>query len=180
MVNIPTRYDLPTTSQLNHEIKNFNDNFCKRIQLFQHVHLTEMTTDRKHFTKHGLHLNKIGKEGLAREIALHMTEIIKLTLNNNKPMLPLPWDEVPIIKNAVVDLLSTYDCNSTMDNASIFPPLNCNSTVDNASILKKCNLEFESPRRPTIQQELTKIDQGHRISERQNKASISRNSDFLW
>ena len=101
MVHIPTRYDLPTTSQLNHEIKNFSGKFCKRIQLFQHVHLTEMTTDRKHFTKHGFHLNIIGKEGLAREIALQITEIIKPTLNNNKPMLPLPWNEEPVIHSFI-------------------------------------------------------------------------------
>jgi hypothetical protein len=51
----------------------------------------------KYFTKHGFHLNKSGKEGLAKKIALQITEIIKSKLNN-KPILPLPWEEEPITK----------------------------------------------------------------------------------
>jgi plasmid maintenance system antidote protein VapI len=39
MVNIPTRYDLSTTSQQNHEIKKLTDSLLKRTQLLNNVHL---------------------------------------------------------------------------------------------------------------------------------------------
>jgi hypothetical protein len=114
-----------------------------------------MTIDRKLFTRHGFHLNKIGKEGLAKEIALQITEIIKAGLNNNKPLLPLPWNEEPKGKNAIVDISLTknynppmgksltsspLNCSSAMDNASISVPFDCNSNVINVS-----KLELESP-----------------------------------
>jgi hypothetical protein len=76
MLNVPIRYDPLTNSRTNHDIKNFNDKFQKRIKLLNHVHLIEMTTDRKYFTHHGFHQNKLGKERIAKEIACQIREIV--------------------------------------------------------------------------------------------------------
>jgi len=37
----------------------------KIVRAFKHVSVLEMTSDRNHFTKHGLHLNSLGKEVLS-------------------------------------------------------------------------------------------------------------------
>jgi len=68
MVNIPLRYDLAMNSQINLEIQDFNNKLSKRAKLFSHVDLVETNFNRKYFTKHGLHLNNVGKE-LANVIA---------------------------------------------------------------------------------------------------------------
>ena len=61
MVNIPIRHDLAMNSHINLETQDFNSKLIKRAQLFSHVDLVEMKFNRKHFTKHGLHLNNVGK-----------------------------------------------------------------------------------------------------------------------
>jgi hypothetical protein len=65
IVNIPLRYDLAMNSPLNLEIQDFNTNLGKRAKLLSHVDLVEMNFNRKYFTEHGLHVNNVGKEGLA-------------------------------------------------------------------------------------------------------------------
>jgi len=51
---------------------------------FKHASVLEMTSDRNHFTKHGLHLNGLGKEVLSKQIVSHVCEIL---LINNKSLL---------------------------------------------------------------------------------------------
>jgi hypothetical protein len=41
----------------------------KSAKLFRRVELVEMNFNRKYFTKHGFHLNNVGKVGLAKVIA---------------------------------------------------------------------------------------------------------------
>jgi hypothetical protein len=83
MVNIPLRYGLAVNSQINLEIQDFNTNLSKRAKLFRHVDFMEMNFNRKYFTRHhGLHLNNMGEEGLAKAIALHINRIIKCSSND--------------------------------------------------------------------------------------------------
>jgi hypothetical protein len=77
MVNVSLRYDLAINSQINLKIQDFNTNLSKRAKLLRHVDLVEMNLNRKYFTRHGFHLNNVGKEGLAKAIALHINRIIK-------------------------------------------------------------------------------------------------------
>jgi lysophospholipase L1-like esterase len=48
------------------------------MKSFQNVATVEVTSDTDHFTKHGLHLNRKGKEQTAKTIASSIKEIIKL------------------------------------------------------------------------------------------------------
>jgi hypothetical protein len=63
MLSIPIRYDPLTNYRTNHDITNFNDKLQKRTKLLNHVHLTEMSTDRKYFTNHGLPKINLVKKG---------------------------------------------------------------------------------------------------------------------
>ena len=51
-----------------------------------------MESNRKDYTKHGLHLNKAGKEGLARSIANSINQIV-LRENREKQVITLNWKE---------------------------------------------------------------------------------------
>jgi lysophospholipase L1-like esterase len=92
VVNIPHRHDLAKDSRTNLEIQAFNAKLNKIAKSFRHVALVEIDSNRKYFTKHGLHLNNAGKEWLAKSIA---TQTDKLINNINKigPIIALNWKE---------------------------------------------------------------------------------------
>ena len=62
-------------------IQAYNVKLSKTAKSFRHVTFVEMVSNRKYFTKHGLHLNSTGKKLLATLIA---TQIDKLINNINK------------------------------------------------------------------------------------------------
>jgi hypothetical protein len=76
MLNTPLRQDLALDCQINLEIQDFNMKLSKSAKLFRHVELVDMHFNRKYFTKHRLHLNNAGKEGLAKLIASQINKII--------------------------------------------------------------------------------------------------------
>jgi hypothetical protein len=90
VVNIPHRHDLAKDSRTNLEIQAFNAKLSKITKSFRHATLVEMDFNKKHFTKHGLHLNNAGKEWLAKLIA---AKINKLINNINKIEPAFKWKE---------------------------------------------------------------------------------------
>ena len=55
---------------------NLNDKLQKSTRPCNHVHLIEMSTDRKYFMNHGFHLNKPGKERIVKQIVCQRREIV--------------------------------------------------------------------------------------------------------
>ena len=76
VVNIPPRHDLAKDSLTNLAIQPYNVTLSKSAKSFRLVTLVEMVSNRKYFTKHGLHLNSIGKELLAKLTATQIDELI--------------------------------------------------------------------------------------------------------
>lgn len=62
VVNIPHRYHLNRNSVINLEIQAVNRKLHKMAKVFSHVTVVQIDLNRKHFTQHGMHLNKSGKE----------------------------------------------------------------------------------------------------------------------
>jgi hypothetical protein len=62
VMNLPNRLDLEATSCVNQEIKVFNRKLCKHFKVFDCVSTIEVTFERGHYTRHGLHLNTKGKD----------------------------------------------------------------------------------------------------------------------
>jgi lysophospholipase L1-like esterase len=61
LISIPYRYDFKN-SYINSEIKSFNRKLYKLTKIFSHVNVIEADNNRLLFTKHGLHLNGLGRE----------------------------------------------------------------------------------------------------------------------
>jgi len=59
IINIPPRHDLACACKTNLAIQAYNVKRSKTAKSFRHVTLVEMVFNRKYFTKHGLHLNRI-------------------------------------------------------------------------------------------------------------------------
>jgi hypothetical protein len=61
LLDILHRYDLERTSCVNNEIQVFNRKLKKATKPYKHVRILETSTNRKDYTQHGMHLNKLGK-----------------------------------------------------------------------------------------------------------------------
>ena len=70
LVSAPHRFDLMETSCINHEIENFNRKLRKQLERLEKVEMIDVGNDRNLFTRHGQHLNSVGKECIASKIAL--------------------------------------------------------------------------------------------------------------
>jgi hypothetical protein len=58
-------------SQVNSLSRSFISKLHKLAKAFSHVSITETVNNRLLFTKHGFHLNELGKELLSNQLALH-------------------------------------------------------------------------------------------------------------
>jgi len=90
IVNIPPRHDTGSNSITNLEIHAVNRKLNKIVKAYNNVTIVDSNLHRKCFTRHGLHLNKYGKEWLSKQIA---TQIHRLVEDNSKntPIIPLKW-----------------------------------------------------------------------------------------
>ena len=59
---VPPRHDLPEWSCVNNESKVFNRKLLKLMKPYTHVLAVTTDTGRKFYTRHGLHMNNLGKE----------------------------------------------------------------------------------------------------------------------
>jgi hypothetical protein len=60
----------------------------KMMKAVSHVVILDVILDRKHFTRHGMHLNSTGKERIVRSIGQYLAHLLTKQRNN---ILPLPW-----------------------------------------------------------------------------------------
>ena len=87
----PHRYDLPDFSCVNQEAQVFKRKLHKQLRDMQHIHIVDVNLTRDEFTWHGLHLNYLGKERIAKTIEQSIN-----TLSTTKnPTISLNWKEVP-------------------------------------------------------------------------------------
>jgi hypothetical protein len=70
VISAPQRYDLSQTSCVNQEVKVFNRKLCKYLKAYKNTLIVEVDSNRDYYTRHGLHLNRKGKELIAKKIAL--------------------------------------------------------------------------------------------------------------
>jgi hypothetical protein len=66
LITIPHRYDLQMHDKRNLSIQAYNCKLKNISNIFHHVTLVETSLEWRFFTKHGFHLNKTGKEWLAK------------------------------------------------------------------------------------------------------------------
>jgi hypothetical protein len=96
IINVPYRYDVLNHPHINSSIKSFNSKLLKLANRFSHVGITEIENNRLLFTKHGLHLNKFGKELLSNQLGLSILSTLEKVSGNP---IPLRWyDKKPQVK----------------------------------------------------------------------------------
>jgi lysophospholipase L1-like esterase len=91
VTNLPHRFDLMQYSCVNNEIRLYNRKLMKSLKPFNHVSILEMCSERKFFTNHGLHLNGLGKEEMAKKIVSHTNTLL---YQKNNPPIALNWSSI--------------------------------------------------------------------------------------
>jgi hypothetical protein len=90
VLTAPHRHDLIASSCVNVEVNNYNRRLIKRMVPFKNVKILATSLERKYFTRHGMHLNALGKERVARGTAM----VIRSFRRRNKtPLTSLDWKD---------------------------------------------------------------------------------------
>ena len=84
-------FDLQPSSCVNEEVESFNRKLQKTMKTFSHTQVCNMSTNRDHFTSHGLHLNSQGKNWMTNKWVSIITPIISKSRVISTT--PLPWTE---------------------------------------------------------------------------------------
>jgi hypothetical protein len=72
------------------------------LKAFKHVSLTEMSTNRSYYTKHGLHMNNFEKERFAKQSAIQIAMLTKVS-DKSESIIPLKWKEETTSLNNIPD-----------------------------------------------------------------------------
>jgi hypothetical protein len=88
LLSIPFRYDLQNFSTVNSKISMINKKLSKLARISPNISFVDSNNDRKLFTRHGLHRNKLGKNLITAQIANHIFSIFKC---KTATPLPLVW-----------------------------------------------------------------------------------------
>ena len=151
---VPPRHDLPEWSCVNNETKAFNRKLVKIMKPFSLVSMVTVDTDRK-FTRHGLHMNNLGKEIMASKVSV----IVKDTLQKQDQKISLCW------KTGYDTSANSVSDNLVEDNIS----LQVNPKTDQTAL--------EDTKAPTA---TPSPDEGPRTSTRKKKPLTTKSGDFLW
>jgi hypothetical protein len=89
VVRVPYRYVLPMSSGVNREVSLFNKKLEKCLNSFNCVTLISDDWPRKNYTKHGMHLNILGKSNMVKQIVKCVYSLIDKVA---KAPIELDWE----------------------------------------------------------------------------------------
>jgi len=196
LMNAPHRFDLEEASCVNKEIKSFNRKLTQIMKRYTHTEVIDMGTEREHHTRHGLHMNKKGKEYITRKI---VNNIKSLFAKQKSAPITLEWN-----KNPGVPTSTTTDQDADQGITGPADPSNRKWRVEE-EIDRQKRRDHTSQERPRFdgtttdlthmanngsEQEEEEMEEGGpliTIDKRQDvapkrvrKQPVTRGNDFLW
>jgi hypothetical protein len=161
IINLPHRHDLASSATTNSRIRSYNMKLKHFTQAFKHVSIVEMSSERNNYTRHGLHMNNVGKEKLARQIA-YQIEMHNKRTNATGMIIPLHGREE-----------RAMPANTLAGTPTGSPEVDRLST-DNY-------LETRLPTVQTLNTLITSVTKPLlRVSSRNKRVPTNRTQDFLW
>ena len=146
IMDTPHRFDLEESSCVNKEVKVFNRKLNKIMKKYNHIKVINMSAKRDHYTQHGLHMNKTGKEWITRKTA----DIINKLFANSKPApITLEWKEIdqedPVKNNeeTVKEATTLEIHSSTLATTGLIQEKTRDKPKQSAGMRKKCGTQGE-------------------------------------
>jgi len=122
---------------------------------FNHVSMVTVDTDRKLSTRHGLHMNNLGKEKTASKVSV----IFKNIFQKQNSKISLCW------KNG-------YDISAKS--------VSDNLVEDNISLQQNPKMDYTTLEDMKVPIDTPSQDEGPRMSKRKKKPPTTKSGDFLW
>jgi hypothetical protein len=97
------RFDLAPFSYVNAEVRLFNKRLQILMNISTHVHIFNTSTNRDHYTTHGLHMNNFGKNWISNHLVTVISKIF-LSDSNHSPVL-MNWKDAKASHTSDVNLL---------------------------------------------------------------------------
>ena len=167
---VPHRHDLEMNSCVNSETIAFNRKLKKLNKLFDNLRVIDVSTVREVFTRHGLHMNQIGKEQTAVKIA---TEVKTLFHGNKCNPIVLQWAEEEILERVEEeDVVVIGALNSEEKQETAGMPTSWKNDPLPYHEETKLRLRDNDSNGP--------ITREVRSSTRQKRYPATRSEDFLW
>jgi hypothetical protein len=119
VVNVPYRYDTRKSSIVNEGIGRLNKKLNKLVTISPHARFLETDQDRKLFTNHGLHHNRLGKQLFFHQIAIMVYSLFE---QRNTNPISLSWhnedhtDFSIMLKNSEPNALKYQEHQSISNN----------------------------------------------------------------
>jgi hypothetical protein len=102
------RFDMPPSSCVNTAVKLYNRRLQSLVSTSNHVRVLSMPTERRHHTRHGLHLNKKGRDWIVNNIVNEIRNL-NLSCSVSSPI-ELPWkDEMNDLGNQASPVIASVD-----------------------------------------------------------------------
>jgi len=111
ILNVPQCFSLVNLLCVNKETIVYNRKLQKIVKTSNHVQIQNMNRDRMWYTKHGMHMNSVGKNWKCQEITKKTLDLF-LPKSDNLPI-PLYW-KVPH---------STYTTTKKSSNSAVCSPV---------------------------------------------------------
>jgi len=172
------RYDLPTQSCVNTEVKLYNKRLQNIVSASNHARVHSMSTERRHHTQHGLHFNKKGREWIVNNIIKEIRNW-KSSYRVSSPI-ELPWkNEMKDLGNQVSPVIVSVEKEG--------PNPNCkNDHFESEDSAAKVVSLFLSRTGVECMVQTTKLDDGQqeeitlRKSTRLKQLPSNKYQDFLY
>jgi hypothetical protein len=116
-MSIPYIHDIMDYSYVNKLIKSFNSKLFKVAKGFNHVSIIEIVNNRFLFTKHGFHLNELGKELLSNQLVSHI--LLILEEDRSKPIILGWYGKNPQVNDSLIVKFAHTHINSQSEKDQI-------------------------------------------------------------
>jgi hypothetical protein len=203
VIEVPHRFDLSKDSGTNIAIRETNAKLRDLSNSFSHVFFAEIKLNRDFFTKHGLHLNKMGKTNLAKSIAnliyqidfsLEKSKSVILSYQKEVELTDLQDQKMDVTESIAGKKVVTLEPNSRenqmMDKSTLSEKsTNLNKSFSNEPLNVSCTSNLgpaESENGKSVEEDAM-INCSSSVCEKETrtlgskrKAPIKRSNDFLW
>jgi hypothetical protein len=165
---IPHRHDLPEWSCVNKGIQAFNRALMKLMKPYNHVTVVQVDPTRIYYTRHGQHMNNLGKE----RIALSLTNVITDMFNTQDKIITLPWKSDINMNGSYEFYDSDFDSDTTSIKVNpVTPP------VDPMTVTLEVKIDVttqndQPDRHSDIDKDCDKVDDDNSLGQTQTQVTI--------
>jgi hypothetical protein len=161
-LDVPHHFDFDVTSCVNKEVTVFNRMLQRVIKPHQHIQTQNMSVNRTHFIRHGMHMNSLGKTWITEETAKKGQHSFSLEQVNSP--IPLYWKVLSDHSTSQSKDLQSLVTEDTRQHNNHFCTLNESRNLNIVGVTyNAAQVQYSS----------------HERSARR-KIPAHRNDDFLW